>query len=124
MRGPFLLVGTAVFVMLVASNMPTPLYAIYRSRVRFSAVELTLIFTAYRMVLIPALLVFGQLSDRPGRRRVIAAGLCGAALSTGLLADSYGLSTAVPVVGGVLALVTVGAVVWHVSAGGRLRRAV
>jgi MFS family permease len=79
-------VGTALFVMLMASNMPTPLYAVYRTKFRFSTVELTLIFTAYAIVLIPALLVFGQLSDQVGRRRVIAAGLCGAGVSLALLA--------------------------------------
>jgi MFS family permease len=34
-----------------------------------------LVFAVYALVLIPALLVFGQLSDRRGRRPVIALGL-------------------------------------------------
>jgi MFS family permease len=72
---PFFIVAGALFVLLVASNMPTPLYAVYRERFGFSSAVLTLIFATYAVVLVPSLLLFGQLSDRLGRRRVIAAGL-------------------------------------------------
>jgi MFS family permease len=72
---PFFIVAGALFVLLVASNMPTPLYGVYRERFGFSNAVLTLIFATYAVVLVPALLLFGQLSDRLGRRRVIAAGL-------------------------------------------------
>jgi predicted MFS family arabinose efflux permease len=89
-RRPFLLVAAALFVMLMASNLATPLYGVYRSRFGFSAVELTLIFATYAIVLVPSLLVFGQLSDRLGRRRVIAVGLAGGALSLALFASAQG----------------------------------
>jgi MFS family permease len=79
-------VAQALFVMLLASNLPTPLYAVYSRKFEFSDVELTLIFAFYAIVLMPSLLVFGQLSDRFGRRPIIAAGLLGAALSLALLA--------------------------------------
>jgi MFS family permease len=83
-----LLVAGGLFVMLMASNMPTPLYAVYRRRLGFSAVELTLIFATYAIFLVPSLVVFGQLSDRVGRRRVIAAGLVGGAVSLALFASA------------------------------------
>jgi uncharacterized membrane protein YqjE len=35
------------------------------------------------------------------------------AITTGLLADAYGLSTAVSVVGAVLALLAIGGTIWH-----------
>lgn len=80
----------ALFVMLMGSNMATPLYAVYRERYGFSAVELTLIFATYAGVLVPSLLLFGQLSDWLGRRPVIAVGLVGGAAGLTLfaLADS------------------------------------
>lgn len=86
LRRPFLLVTAALFVMLMGSNMATPLYAVYRGRYGFSAVELTLIFATYAAVLVPSLLLFGQLSDRFGRRPVIALGLVGGAVSLTLFA--------------------------------------
>jgi MFS family permease len=85
-RAPFVVVATALFVLLLDGNLPTPLYAVYRERFGFSGTELTLIFAIYAMALIPSLLVFGQLSDRLGRRRVIAGGLCVAAVGLALLA--------------------------------------
>lgn len=87
---PFLLVAAALFVMLMASNLVTPLYAVYRRQFGFSAVELTLIFATYAVFLVPSLLVFGQLSDRLGRRRVIAAGLAGGAVSLALFVAADG----------------------------------
>src|SRR5262249_41948225 len=85
-RAPFFVVSGALFVLLLAGNLPTPLYAVYRARFGFSGTELTLIFAVYAMALIPSLLVFGQLSDRVGRKRVIAGGLCAAAIGLALLA--------------------------------------
>jgi MFS family permease len=82
----FLIVAAALFVLLLDGNLPTPLYAVYRERFGFSGTELTLIFAIYAMVLIPSLLVFGQLSDRVGRRRVLAGGLVGATVGLALLA--------------------------------------
>jgi MFS family permease len=87
---PFYIVATALFVLLVASNMPTPLYAVYRERFGFSSAVLTLIFATYAVVLVPSLLLFGQLSDRLGRRRVIAAGLVVAMAGLALFAAARG----------------------------------
>jgi MFS family permease len=81
-------VATALFVMLMGSNMATPLYAVYRERYGFSAVVLTLIFAIYAVVLVPSLLFFGQLSDRFGRRPVMAAGLVGGAAGLALFASA------------------------------------
>lgn len=89
-RRPFVLVTAALFVMLMASNMATPLYAVYREKYAFSAVELTLIFATYAAVVVPSLLLFGQLSDRFGRRGVIALGLACGAVSLALFASADG----------------------------------
>jgi predicted MFS family arabinose efflux permease len=54
-----------------SANLAAPLYAGYAQRFGFSSVVLTLIFATYTLVLVPSLLVFGQLSDRLGRRPVV-----------------------------------------------------
>ena len=83
---PFLILTVAFFTLLLGSNLPTPLYAVYRERFGFSSVVLTLVFATYMIVLVPTLLLCGQLSDRVGRKRVVAAGLLAAAVGLGLFA--------------------------------------
>jgi predicted MFS family arabinose efflux permease len=70
------IVTSAFSAMLLSANLATPLYAVWARQFGFSTAVLALIFAVYALVLIPALLVFGQLSDRLGRRVVIAIGLC------------------------------------------------
>src|SRR3954465_14430766 len=84
--GPFAVVAGALFVLLLDGNLPTPLYGVYRDQFGFSGTTLTLIFAVYTIAVIPALLVFGQLSDRIGRRPVIAGGLAVGAVGLLLLA--------------------------------------
>ena len=66
--------------MMAGSNVATPLYAVYEREFGFSSAVLTLVFATYALVLAPSLLLFGQLSDRLGRRRVMAAGFATATL--------------------------------------------
>ncbi len=89
-RWPFLLVGVSWFVLMASSNLATPLYAVYERRFGFSSAVLTLVFATYALVLAPSLLVFGQLSDRLGRRRVIATGLATATAGLVLFAVAGG----------------------------------
>jgi MFS family permease len=72
---PFVIAGAAMFVLLAGTNLPAPLYAVYQHRFGFSDLVLTLVFATYAAALAPSLLLFGQLSDRLGRRIVIAGGL-------------------------------------------------
>ena len=85
-----MLAGTALFVLVAGANLATPLYAVYRERFGFSSVVLTLVFATYQLVLCPSLLVFGQLSDRLGRRPVIAGGLVVAMAGLALFAFAWG----------------------------------
>jgi MFS family permease len=87
-RASFVVVASALFVLLTDGNLPTPLYGVYQERFGFSSAALTAIFATYTIALVPSLLVFGQLSDRVGRRPVIAGGLGVAALGLVLLATA------------------------------------
>jgi predicted MFS family arabinose efflux permease len=91
MRRAFLVVAAAWFAMMAAVNLATPLYAIYEREFRFSSAVLTLVFATYALVLAPSLLVFGQLSDRLGRRRVLAAGFATATVGGLAFALARGL---------------------------------
>lgn len=84
------IVTSAFSAMLLSANLATPLYAVWARQFGFSTAVLALIFAVYALVLVPTLLVFGQLSDRLGRRVVIAIGLGIAALALLLFALATG----------------------------------
>src|SRR5947199_3566365 len=71
---------------MAGANLATPLYAVYADHFHFTSLVLTAIFATYAFVLVPALVVFGRLSDRFGRRPVLVAGLLTAAVGLGLFA--------------------------------------
>src|SRR5215211_929186 len=96
---PFVVVACALFVLL--------LDGVYREELGFSATTLTLLFAVYALALVPSLLVFGQLSDRVGRRPVIVGGL-------GLLAVAQ--SVAALLVGRVVQGIALGAAVGTIPA--------
>lgn len=75
-RGAAFWIAAATFwLFLFAAAAPSPLYAVYAARWRFSAIALTEVFAVYALVLLIALLLTGSLSDSIGRRPVILAGL-------------------------------------------------
>src|SRR5436305_2343488 len=64
-------VGAVALLLAVAfglSTLLTPLYVIYQQSFGFSQITLTLIYAAYAIGNIAALLLFGHVSDRVGRR--------------------------------------------------------
>jgi MFS family permease len=71
----FWIVAGGLLSLLCGANLAATLYAVYGQRFGFSKAMLAAIFATYTLVLVPALLAFGQLSDRFGRRPVILAGL-------------------------------------------------
>jgi MFS family permease len=80
----------AWLVLMAGANLATPLYAVYAQRFHFSPLVLTAIFTTYAIVLVPALVLFGRLSDRFGRRSVVAGGLVTACVGLALFAAAEG----------------------------------
>ncbi|HEU5477515.1 MAG TPA: MFS transporter [Gaiellaceae bacterium] len=85
-----LTVWFAWLVLMAGANLATPLYAVYAERFHFSPLVLTAIFATYAIVLVPALVLFGRLSDRFGRRPVVAAGLATACVGLALFAAAQG----------------------------------
>jgi MFS family permease len=81
----------ALFVLIVGTNLPSPLYAVYAREFGFSPVVLTLIFATYAGVLVPSLLLAGSAADAWGYRRVLLPGL--ALAVAGALLFAYAEST-------------------------------
>ncbi|HVT52054.1 MAG TPA: MFS transporter [Dongiaceae bacterium] len=61
-------VAMLIGVAFALSTLITPLYIIYQQRLGFSQITLTLIYAAYALGNVGALLFFGRVSDRVGRR--------------------------------------------------------
>jgi MFS family permease len=90
-RTAFVGVAYAFAVTMVGTTLPTPLYAIYQQEFGFSELMITVIFATYAVGVIGALLLFGRLSDRIGRRRALLPGLGLSALSAVLFLLTHGL---------------------------------
>lgn len=75
-------IGAMIALMFMGSTLLTPLYSIYRETFHFSRVVLTLIYSAYVVGNLGALLYFGRLSDQIGRRPVTLGAIALAALAT------------------------------------------
>ncbi|HJV45284.1 MAG TPA: acetolactate synthase small subunit [Bacillota bacterium] len=71
----FWLVVYSLFITLLGTNLPAPLYAIYRTEWNLSSGMITLVFAAYALVVIPTIVISGQLSDRIGRKSVLIPGV-------------------------------------------------
>ncbi|TKA93595.1 MULTISPECIES: MFS transporter [Halopseudomonas] len=65
----------ALFTTILASHMPTPLYAVWQQSWGFSATALTAVFSVYVLGVVITLLTLGSLSDQLGRRQVLVPGL-------------------------------------------------
>lgn len=72
-------VAAGVFAIgMVGTTLPTPLYGLYRERLGFSELMVTIVFAVYAVGVIAVLLLAGNFSDEVGRRPVL---LCALGLS-------------------------------------------
>jgi MFS family permease len=78
----FWLVAFALSVAIMGNNAPSPIYPIFQQRFGLTTGELTLVFSVVVAGVIPSLLVLGPLSDRRGRRPLLAVALTMALLGT------------------------------------------
>jgi MFS family permease len=69
------LIAAILVAFLAASSAPVPLYRLYQQAWGFSPFLLTVIFAVYALALLSALLLFGSLADKIGRKPVILAAL-------------------------------------------------
>jgi MFS family permease len=77
---------------MAGANLPAPLYAVYAREFAFSSAVLTAIFAVYALTLVPTLMVFGEMSDRFGRRVVVACGLGVAVMALVVFALADGIA--------------------------------
>src|SRR5215471_9243542 len=89
---PWLAVAIAVFCIGWGGNQFTPLLIAYAQHSGYTRVDVDILLGAYVLGLIPGLLIASTLSDRHGRRTVMAAGVISAALGSLVLAigDGWG----------------------------------
>ena len=88
----FLLIAFAFLVIMAGGGLPAPLYVVYQKAWGFSPGILTVVFAAYAVGLLFALVAFRNASDRLGRKKVLLVGVLVALASTGvfLLAQNVG----------------------------------
>jgi MFS family permease len=95
-RGPSAFVRLAlpasmVISFLAAASVPTPLYATYAGQWHFSPITTTVIFSAYAIAVLLALLILGRVSDYTGRRPVLLTALVVQMVATVVLATAGGV---------------------------------
>ncbi len=76
----------ALFVLLLGSNLPTPLFPVYAKEYGLSPLGVSLVFATYALMVIPALILFGSLSDAKGRRETLVPAILLAAGAAALFA--------------------------------------
>jgi MFS family permease len=74
-------VAALIAVAFMGGVIVTPLYALYQRKFGFSEITLTLIFAVYVLGNVTSLLLFGQISDQVGRKRVALPAIGLAAMS-------------------------------------------
>jgi MFS family permease len=78
-------------VLLLGSNLVTPLFPLYAKEYGLSPLGVALLFATYALLVVPALLLFGPLSDAKGRRELLTGAIVLAAVAAGLFAVAHAL---------------------------------
>jgi MFS family permease len=104
-RRGYILTAGVLLVMMAGGTLPIPLYVLYEGQMGFGPLGVTVVFAAYVLGTLAALVAFGDLSDHIGRRKVLAVGVACAAVSTALFlaASGIGLLIAARIVSGLAA---------------------
>ena len=104
-RRGYALTAGVLLVMMLGGTLPVPLYVLYEKQMGFGPLGVTVVFAAYVVGTLFALVALGDLSDHIGRRKVLAIAVVCAAVSTALFlaASGIGLLIAARVVSGTAA---------------------
>ena len=88
----FVVVAATLFALLMGSNIPTPLYEVYRREWLLSPFVMSGVFALYPLTLVSVSWSCGRLSDRFGRRPIVLASLlaCAAGSVSFLIASAPG----------------------------------
>jgi MFS family permease len=110
MRRGYGLTAGVLVVMMLGGTLPVPLYLLYEKQMGFGPLGVTVVFAAYVVGTLLALVLLGDLSDHVGRRLVLAMAVVCAAVSTGifLAATDIGALIAARIVSGLAAGFTTG----------------
>src|ERR1700759_1868288 len=81
-RRGYVLTAGVLLVMMLGGTLPVPLYVLWEKQMGFGPLGGTVVFAAYVVGTLAALLVLGDLSDHIGRRIVLAIAVACAAVST------------------------------------------
>jgi MFS family permease len=105
MRRGYQLTAGVLLLMMLGGTLPVPLYILYEKQMGFGPLGVTVVFAAYVVGTLLALILLGDLSDHVGRRLVLVAAAVSAAVSTGifLAATDIGALIAARVVSGLAA---------------------
>src|SRR6202046_5599688 len=103
-RGYALTAGV-LLVMMLGGTLPVPLYVLYEKQMGFGPLGVTVVFAAYVVGTLSALVALGDLSDHIGRKNVLALAVACAAASTALFlaASGIGVLVAARIVSGLAA---------------------
>ncbi|MEU7245878.1 MFS transporter [Streptomyces sparsogenes] len=93
LRARFWLVAAVYTVVMLGGTLPIPLYVLWAPQMGFGPFTTTLVFAVYALGTVLALMVFASLSDRAGRRPLLAAAVLAAATSTALFLLAHDVGT-------------------------------
>ena len=104
-RRGYALTAGVLLVMMLGGTLPVPLYVLYEKQMGFGPLGVTVVFAAYVVGTLFALVALGDLSDHVGRRKVLAIAVLCAAASTALflVASNIGVLIAARIVSGTAA---------------------
>jgi len=72
----FWIATLCLFLTLFGTNLPVPLYALYRTNWSLSPGKITLLYAVYAFAVIPTIVLSGQLARRWGLRNLFLTGAC------------------------------------------------
>jgi MFS family permease len=69
--GCFFIVALASLALVMGTTIPTPLYTLYKAEFNLTPILITVIYSAYAIVVVPALFLLGPLGDKYGRKPLL-----------------------------------------------------